>query len=960
MLERIQMLRRNSSWPALAIFATGLLLAGSCPLIADDVPSAPRPEPRPPWTSSHVVGSPEPEPLYLLERKYPGLSFQEPVILCRGPEGNRLFVVELRGKIYSFPETAQDMADVHLVADLKQRIPDLVHVYGFTFHPEFEKNRRCYVCYVLRGGIPDGSKVSEFLMPANDPLQLDLESEQVILTWRSGGHNGGCLKFGHDGYLYIATGDATSPFPPDDLDTGQDLSDLLSSILRIDVDRQEPGRRYAIPQDNPFVDLPEARPEIWSYGFRNPWKLSFDARTGDLWTADVGWELWEMVYRVERGGNYGWSVMEGRQTVRPEAQRGPTPILPPLVDHAHTEARSITGGVVYWGDELPDLRGSYIYGDYETGKIWGLRQEEGHVTWHAELVDSPIRVIAFGTDSRNEMLILDHGGGIYALRPNPRAGQASKFPRKLSETGLFDSLQNLQPATGVVPYTVIAEPWQDTATAARHVALPVAGKIDNTARPWKYPAGTVFSKTLSLDVVPDEQAESRRVETQLLHFDGKEWRGYSYRWNEVQDDATLVPAEGAEEEWLIKDPHFPGGERKHPWRFASRSECTLCHHLWVGHVIGFEPGQLGGPQLDALSAADMFTTPVDERWDVMADPRDAQADLEARARSYLHVNCAHCHRFGGGGTAAIQLDRRHPLKDLRAVGIRPTQGTFGLPQAEIIAAGDPARSVMFYRMATVGRGRMPHVGSRIVDVEGLRLIADWISSLDRSAESSNMQLASQEGMPSTSREALASLLRFCRNADRSCPAPELVQRSLATEDPLIRGLFENYVPLEARAERLGTSVNPEQILALRGDSQRGEVLFREAPGLQCRNCHRSGDVGKAVGPDLDKLTKENSRWQILESILHPSKKIAPQYVTYLAELDDGRLLTGLLLENSDDEIVLQDAQGERHTISRGEIEQLVPQANSLMPDLLVQDMTAQQLADLVEFLSSSFADLGGE
>ena len=225
-----------------------------------------------------------------------------------------------------------------------------------------------------------GSRVSRFRVLKTDPPRVDPGSETVLIRWLAGGHNGGCLKFGPDGFLYISTGDAASPTPPDPFDTGQDISDLLSSILRIDVDRADPGKTYAIPADNPFRDLSGARGEVWSFGFRNPWKMSFDRQTGDLWVGDVGWEMWELVYRVERGGNYGWSVMEGRQPVRPEARRGPTPILPPTIDYPHSEGASVTGGYVYRGSKYPDLVGTYIYGDWVSHKIWGARFDGKKVT----------------------------------------------------------------------------------------------------------------------------------------------------------------------------------------------------------------------------------------------------------------------------------------------------------------------------------------------------------------------------------------------------------------------------------------------------------------------------------------------------------------------------------------------------------------------------------------------------
>src|SRR5262249_19550759 len=162
---------------------------------------------------------------------------------------------------------------------------------------------------------------------------------KVILTWKSGGHNGGCLRFGPDGYLYLSTGDGSGI--ADELQTGQDLTDLLGSILRIDVDRTDPGKAYRVPDANPFVHFPGTRVEVWAYGIRQCWKVSFDTATGDLWAGEVGQDLWESVYRIEKGGNYGWSVTEGSHPFRPERKKGPTPILKPIVEHDHSEFRSL-------------------------------------------------------------------------------------------------------------------------------------------------------------------------------------------------------------------------------------------------------------------------------------------------------------------------------------------------------------------------------------------------------------------------------------------------------------------------------------------------------------------------------------------------------------------------------------------------------------------------------------------
>ena len=527
---------------------------------------------RTPWTYSHVSGSPDPPLPYDVERVFPALKFQQPVDIASAPGSDRLFVVEENGKIYSF----RNRADVHaadLAFDAGREVPGVKYTYALAFHPRFRQNRLCYVCCIRDPELKDGSQILRFKVTDTDPPTIDAATRQVVISWLSGGHNGCCLKFGHDGCLYISTGDGSGPNPPDPKRTGQDLSDLLSSILRIDVDHTESGRNYRVPPDNPFVSLRGARLRFWAYGLRNPWRMSVDRKTGDLWVGDVGWELWEMIYRIERGGNYGWSVMEGRQPANSESPRGPTPILPPLVDHPHSEAASITDGATYYGSRLPELAGAHIYGDYVTGKIWGLHWEQGHISWRKELAATTLKIVGFGEDDAGELFLLDHGGGgVHRIVRNPEKSRPSKFPRRLSETGLFASVADQKPAPGVIRYSINAEPWDDGAVADRFVGLPGTSRIDTSSAAWQFPKDAVLAKTLSLKVGRDP-AGLRRMETQILHNAGTEWRAYTYRWNTQQTDAELIDAAGADSTCDVADPSVPSGRRKQNWHFASRAEC---------------------------------------------------------------------------------------------------------------------------------------------------------------------------------------------------------------------------------------------------------------------------------------------------------------------------------------------------------------------------------------------------
>lgn len=935
-----------------------------------------------PWTTSRVVGSPDPPPPFKVVRAFQNLKFEHPLLLARCPGSNRLFVGEQAGVVYSFVNRPDGQAD--LFFDLRKEIKTIrLHpqakeveaVYGLAFHPDFEKNRQCFVCYTLRGAdrrqrnLPDGTRVSRFKVSQTDPPRIDPSSEEIVLTFLQGGHNGGDLQFGPDRLLYISTGDAANPNPPDPLNTGQDISDLLSSILRIDVDRKDEGKNYAVPKDNPFVGIKGARPEVWAYGFRNPWRMSFDRQSGELFVGDVGWELWELVHRIEKGGNYGWSAMEGPQPIKPE-KIGPTPIHPALIELPHTIAASVTGGFVYRGQKFPELRGAYVFGDWETRRLWAARFEGDRTKELPEIARRSVRIVAFGEDNEGELYFLDYDGGtLHTLERQDSSARNAEFPTKLSQTGLFTPGKDPVPAAGVLPFAVNSRQWQDGATAEHWVAFPgesfatlhaagkpIPGMVDWHNFHLHFPKDAVLVRTISL--------HGRRLETQLLHFDGVDWNPYTFAWRDDQTDADLVPADGAEKE-------VGEGTSKRFWQFHSRSQCMSCHSSWSEYALAFQPEQLnrsgadGRNQLVALTEMGYirrvgkdgkplpsFDVSSAARERKLADPADPGQPLEARVRAYLHANCGHCHSNGGGGSVDLRLQFPVTVTEMKAVGVRPTRGDFALPDACIIKPGDPCASTLLYRMAKFGRDRMPHLGAERPDDAALQLIEQWIAGMNGGASKSNPVL---DRLPpakvlADAKSALFAARRLASGELKGAERDLLLATAAKLPAGPVRDLFEGYLAADDKGGRkLGSNPRPKTILALSGDDRRGEVLFW-SQAVNCGSCHKVGDRGTPVGPDLSTIGKLRSREDLLESILEPSRRIEPKYAAYLAQTADGRLFTGLLTKRDGNEVVLRDSQNKEIILGVKIVENLQPSRTSLMPDGQLAGLTAQEAADLLEYL----------
>jgi len=666
----------------------------------------------------------------VLTRVFNNLSFNDMVALRQSPiDQNRWYVVEQNGSIKTF---LTDDTSAILFADLASRVnfSGEMGLLGIAFHPDFASNNFIYVYYSSTAS-GHQSIISRFT--ASSALQLDLSSEQIILTVDQpyNNHNGGNILFGPDGYLYIGMGDGGSGGDPQNF--AQNIFSLLGKMLRIDVDAPaDPGNQiyYSSPADNPYVGVAGAD-EIYALGLRNPWRWSFDKVTGQIVAGDVGQNTWEEIDVISRGGNYGWRCYEGNHIFNTGAGCS-AQYIPPIHEYDHNEGFSVTGGYVYRGSAIPSLVGTYVFSDYGPGPIWGLIDPYGtpaRIDVVNDTLTSASFISSFAQDANGELYVLSRQNGfIYRLDPSAGVPLAS-FPVLLSETGCVDTTDVTQMAQGLIPYDINAPFWSDGALKDRWFAIPDNATISiGVDGEWSFPNNSVLVKNFRLN--------NRLIETRLLvkHLDGN-WAGYSYEWNDTQTDASLV---------LNGKTKDINGQN---YIYPSSSQCMFCHTDIAGSVLGPEVRQMNrsftypgsgvtANQLTTLDHIGIFSNALNdvETLPVLTTPGDVSASLRDRARAYLYSNCSHCHRQGGPTNVSLDFNISTADADMGVCNISPTYNIAGATY--IVSPGNANDSSLYHRVRCREGvngcsidDQMPPLGSTVEDVSGSKLLADYIFSL---------------------------------------------------------------------------------------------------------------------------------------------------------------------------------------------------------------------------------------
>ena len=696
---------------------------------------------RPSNTSCLAGDAPSSAVALAVQRVFPNLpNFTQPIAMLQEP-GNaaRWYVVEKTGAVRVFDNTAnvsttREFINLSSLLNSDPNNPnDERGLLGMAFHPDYPTDPRVYFFYTrTQAGLGLVDRVSEFrTRDAGATAALDSELPLFNVADPAGNHNGGNIAFGPDGMLYIGIGDGGgSNDNHGTIGNGQLLTTLLGKMLRIDVSASTPGTTYTIPASNPFAANARCNvsgsgaancPEIYAYGFRNPWRWSFDSFSGELWLNDVGQGALEEVDRVTLGANYGWRCFEGTNPFNSTCGSNPNPIAP-VAQYGRTLGQSTTGGFVYRGSTIPNLQGRYVFGDFASGQLWHIARNTTPTLTLGAGLSTGLSIASFAQDTEGEIYVVHFGGTLHRIVAGNAGGR--QIPAQLGDTGCVNSTAPSQPADGLIPYEPNAPFFSDNAIKTRWLALPDGQRIevDSASSHFNFPVGSVLVKNFALG--------ARLVETRLFmrHNDGN-WAGYTYEWNDTGTAATRVTGG--------KTVQVAG----QTWQFPSEAQCLQCHNSAAGRTLGLEIGQLNGDfgyptsrtanQLTTLNAIDTLTpalTQTPDQLAVIPDPAGT-APLAERARAYLHTNCAYCHQPGGPTPTSMDLRYTNALGATNTCDVAPTLSDLGIADARLVAPGAAARSVIVARMNRTGTDAMPPLGRHVIDTAGVQLITSWIDGL---------------------------------------------------------------------------------------------------------------------------------------------------------------------------------------------------------------------------------------
>ena len=667
---------------------------------------------------------------------FPNLpNIAQPVKIILEPVADpRWFVLRKTGQLVTFDPDNATSVSTYLDLSGVVRTSSEGGLLGMAFHPDYPSTPEIFLSYTINHSGPAMRSVfSRFILDdVNNPGAGTVEQVILQVDQDFDNHNGGDIAFGADGYLYIGLGDGGNGGDPNN--RAQDTTNFLGSMLRIDVlgpGVSYPAAPYAIPADNPFAGNAKCGPginaddcpEIYAWGLRNPWRWSFDDATGQLWLADVGQGSWEEIDLIERGGNYGWRCREGGHDFNSSGCG--SGFIEPVSEYPHSQGNSITGGYVYRGSAISELVGRYVFADYGSGRIWALLPDGQGGYVNDELIDTNFGPTSFGTDQNGELYFTDINNS--RLRMLAPAGPPipDTIPMLLSNSGCTDPADITQPYAGLLPYDINAPFWSDGAQKERYIGIPNGSTITRDAdEDWQFPNGTVIVKNFRLG---GDLIETRHL---MRHPDGV-WAGYTYEWNAQQTEATRVKGG--------KTVSIHGQD----WIFPAESQCMSCHTSAAGFALGPETAQLNrafnypttlrtSNQLETIDHILMFTTPLPapvQSLPMLTSPTDSGADIDDRARAYLHTNCAQCHRPGGPTPSSMDLRYTTSLAATNACDVMPLGGDLGIVNARLIAPGDPARSLVITRASRRDSHGMPPLGSNLIDNDGINLLTDWVNSL---------------------------------------------------------------------------------------------------------------------------------------------------------------------------------------------------------------------------------------